>query len=404
MAGLIQRDVSFKEFEATVNQMVLTKRLTPEISKLKLADYKAVKGLREMSKELLALQGNNATPSSYAEALKRFVQAGAITPEEAAQLMQEYLALTGRAPSPAATGTAETEAFARLQQQVQAGAAPVAPPAAEFAAAAETQADTISTQERMNQLQNLMTAMSAQAGQLITAWQPPIMQHRAGSPDEKKNKNGKEADGTQASGNDAAGGDAAAGQVRPPPPPLIKSGTMIFAVLDTQANSDYPDSPIMATVVEGKYKGARLLGKLVTAKGVAGQMDRISLNFSMMNMEEWTHSKNITAYAIDPDTARTVMASDVNYHYLKRFGAIMATSFLQGYATAITTSGATGTTGTFGSSTTNPQLDPRQKIMVGLGQMGQQLGQATQQWINIPPTVRVDPGVGLGILFMADVT
>ncbi len=175
-------------------------------------------------------------------------------------------------------------------------------------------------------------------------------------------------------------------------------------MLDTAVNSDYPDTPVMATIVDGQFKSAKLLGKLMTAKNVAGQLDKVSLNFTLMNLDDWPASRTVTAYAIDPDTARLVMASQVDYHYAKRFGAIMATSFLQGYASAITTSGGTTTTGIFGTSTQSAALSPQQKIAVGLGQMGQTLGSTTQNYVNIPPTVKVDSGVGLGILFMADVT
>ena len=122
-----------------------------------------------------------------------------------------------------------------------------------------------------------------------------------------------------------------------------------------------------------------------------------------MNQDDCEKSKAVTAYAIDPDKARTALATSVNYHYLQRFGAIMATSFMQGYATAITNAG-TSTTGIFGTSTTHPSLSPSKSIAVGLGQVGTTLGTVTQNYVNIPPTVRVDSGVGLGILFMTDVS
>src|SRR5581483_9922846 len=130
---------------------------------------------------------------------------------------------------------------------------------------------------------------------------------------------------------------------------------------ETEANSDYPDAPIMATIVTGPLKGGKLMGKLHTTKGVAGQLDRITLQFQILNLDAWQASKPIDAYAIDPDNARMMLASHVDYHYLKRYGAIMATSFLQGYASAITTSSSTTNTGIFGTSTTHPELSPGQK-------------------------------------------
>ncbi len=52
---------------------------------------------------------------------------------------------------------------------------------------------------------------------------------------------------------------------------------------------------------------------------------------TIMNTEDWPSTKSVTAYAIDPDTAKTALATSVNNHYMTRFGATMATAFLQGY-------------------------------------------------------------------------
>jgi len=398
LTSMIQNNVALDDFKAAVAQLVTQQKLTPQIAQLKIGDYLRVKQLRDQQERLNALQANNASPSQYAEELQRAVNAGILTPDQAAQLMQEYESMLTR--SAGITPMAGTGAFAALQQKVAASAAtPISTGTPTQFTAAQTQAVQVSQEDQLARIQAIQAAMAGQAQQLINAWQPPVMEHKEGVFDSPKKKGeGKEGaqggDGSSASGAGAAGAGLA---------PMIKSGTIIFAVLDTAVNSDYPDSPVMATIVEGKYKGAKLLGKLRTTKSVSGQMDRVSLNFTLMNLDAWPKSKNVTAYAIDPDTARTVLASDVNYHYLQRFGAIMATSFLQGYATGITNEG-TSTTGIFGTSTAHPQLSPTNKIMVGLGQVGQTLGAATQNYINIPPTVRVDSGVSLGILFMSDVS
>lgn len=398
LSSLIQNNVPLDDYKTIVNQLLQEKKLTPEIAQLKIGDYEKVKKLREAQQQLADLQANNTSPTDYAEALKRLVAAGIITPEQAAQLLQEYQALTStRAASvPLAGGQ-----FGVLQQKVQEGASGEQAPlvTGDFA---QVQAQVVeeTAQDRQTRLDALMTAMTGQATQLISSWQPPIMQHREGTPDQPKGKHLGVGDelGIEGAGPGSGGLVGASSAA-----PLIKAGTIIFGVLDTAVNSDYPDSPIMVTIVEGKYKGAKLLGKITTTKGVSGQMDRVSLNFTLMNLDSWPKSKGVTAYAIDPDTARTVLASTVDYHYLMRYGAMIATSFLQGYSTAITNEGETSVN--FGTTTsTHPELSPSNKLMVGLGQVGQNLGTATQNYINRPPTVRVDSGVSLGILFMADVT
>lgn len=399
---MIKKNVAFADFEAAVAQMVEQKKLTPEISKLKLADYKKIKDLRDLAQRLGLLEANNASDSEYADELKRAVASGIISPQDAAMLLQEYQAL--RATNAATPIEANSEEFARLQQQLQQSQTGSVPTAAQFVAPTTTTTVTaepvVMDQDRAARIQALMTAMAGQAQQLVSAWEPPTMRHTGGPVEvEKKTTT------TTVTSSGARGPGGLVGPTTGPGsgPVLIKAGTILFGVLDTAVNSDYPDSPVLVTIVTGPLKGSRLLGKLTTAKNVAGQLDRVALNFTLMNFDAWPASKTVTAYAIDPDTARSVMASSVNYHYFKRFGAIMATSFLQGYSTAITNAG-TSTTGIFGTSTTHNELNPSSKIMVGLGQIGQNLGSLVQNWINIPPTVRVDSGVGLGILFMSDVT
>lgn len=402
IATAIQRNVTMDQFQTLINQLVQQNKLTPEIAKLKYADYKLIRGLRDEMQRLNDLQGNNATNSEYADELKKAVQAGILTPDQAKQLMQEYQAMTTRV-SPTGTLVANNQAtadFLKLQQAAQNAQAGEQVDNSQQFAAAQAEAETETAQDRKTRIDSMAMAMANQAQSLLVAWQPPVMEHKAGILE-------SQALAELASPKKLEGGPGSGGlngeNSAPQTPPLIKAGTVIFAVLDTTANSDYPDSPVMATVVDGKFKGAKLLGKLVTTKGVSGQQDRVSLNFTLMDTDAWITTKSINAFAIDPDTARTVMASQVDYHYLQRFGAIMATSFLQGYASAITNAG-TSTTGLGGTTSTHPELSPSNKLMVGLGQVGQTLGQVTQNYINIPPTVKVDAGVGLGILFMSDVT
>lgn len=398
---MIKQNVSLKDFTDTVNSLVQQNKLTPEIAKLKIADYQAVKGLRDASLSLGKLQANNASSTDYANELKKLVQAKAISSDQAATLMQEYLAATTHAPAGSAvTAKASSDEFAQLQQRIQQGATTSTQPvvsASDFTAA-QTENQQQLQQEQRDRIQTLLTAMADQAQSLVGAWQAPTMAHKAATADSLSPKGGAAAGAASASNKSGSATSSGTAEA-----PLIKAGTILFAVLDTEVNSDYPDSPVMATIVEGKYKGAKLLGKLVATKGVSGQLDRVSLNFTLMNQEDWLKSKTVTAYAIDPDKARTVLASSVNYHYLQRFGAIMATSFIQGYASAVTNAGSS-TTGIFGTSTSHPELSPANKVAVGIGQVGTALSNVTQNYVNIPPTVRVDSGVGLGILFMNDVS
>lgn len=361
------------------------------------ASCQKLNDLKAGAERLAQLQANNATPGAYADELKRMVQAGLISPDTAASLLQYYeaTAVPAAGTPTVSTSLPTTADFAKLQQAIQAQpvqTAQEAPAQAQFAAA-EEQSELASSQERQQRVQALQAAMAGQAQSLIAAWQPPKMVHLEGSPPKPAQTSVETKTVTKTTGKE---GEEAAGG--PTARPLIKSGTIYYGVLDTAVDSDYPDTPVLVTIVDGPYKGAKLLGKVNLAQG----MDRVSLNFNMMDMEAWPKTKAVNAFAIDPDTARTVMASSVDHHYLMRYGSLFASSFLQGYAQGVQNAG-TSTTGIFGTSTQNPKLSFGNNIAVALGQVGTTFNGVVQNYVNTPNTVKVNAGVGLGILFMSDV-
>ncbi len=414
------KDVPLNQYEATLTKFVTDGKMTPAVASKILALCRAQRtaigtsGLlgtmlakggaaADQAKRLLDLQANNASLSDYAEELKRAVAAGLLTPDEAASLLQQYQAMLTPFGTAAAPGTQTVvpgaEDFAKLQRALEerkpATTAPAVP--TEQFKEAVIQKQTESTVDQQQKVEQLQAAMLGQAQNLLASWRAPVMKHEGGE-SEKPPTAATGAEKT-AEAKAATGAAAETTEKGPPKRPLVKAGTIAYAVLQTTVDSDYPDTPIMATIVQGPLKGAKLLGKLALATG----KDKLSINFTQIDKDDWITTKNVSAFAIDPDTARTVMASNVDYHYLKRYGAIMATSFLSGYSSAITQAG-TSTTGIFGTSSEHPQLSPGNKIAVGLGQIGQNLTSIVQPYVNMPVTVKVNSGVGLGILFVSDVT
>jgi polyhydroxyalkanoate synthesis regulator phasin/type IV secretory pathway VirB10-like protein len=414
LTAMQDKNVSPEEYDAMLKRLVAEGKISPETAAMLSQQYRALRkaaatagpigelmanggASSDLAKRLLALQANNATREAYVAALKKAVAEGTISPDQAAALLKQYEAaitpINGLIPS--IDTTIPTAGFANLQRRVQESQAPSAPAEAEFTKP-QVVDRTAENQERLKRIQAYQTAMANQAQSLInTAWQVPTMRHMGGSFE------GMDAAGVNSTQVTLGSGstNAADKATKQPQTALIKSGTIIFAVLDTAVDSDYPDTPVMATLIEGPFKGARLLGKLALAQG----QDKLSLNFSMMDMEAWPTTKTISAFAIDPDTARTVMASEVDHHYMERWGTIMATSFLQGYSTAITNQG-TSTTGVFGTSTSHPELSAGSKFAVGLGQIGMNLNQIALQNLNRPTTVKITAGVGIGVLFTGEVT
>ncbi len=399
------RNVPVDDYKTMLDKLVASGKLTPAAAAKLLAEYKAQRmkagvtaGLEELmtkgglsadlAKQLLALQMNNALLGEYQRALQEAVRSGLITPEKAAELLKSYTSVKAAMSAPQrAEVVASSPAFAKLQENLANGssAATSHDDILQQFQTVSAQTQSLSAAEKAQRIQEMQAAMATQAQTLTTGWQPPTMTNKAGSaatPDKTMTDQEREA--------------LAKGTVKKRD--LIKAGTIFYAVLETAVNSDYPDTPVMATIVQGAFKGAKVLGKLRLASG----QDKVSLNFTQMDMDAWGSTKTISAFGVDPDTSRTVLASSVDYHYLKRYGSIIATSFLAGYANSITQAG-TSTTGIFGTSTSHAALSPTQKIAVGLGQVGTAMSTAVSPYFNTPNTVKINSGVGLGILFVASV-
>lgn len=198
--------------------------------------------------------------------------------------------------------------------------------------------------------------------------------------------------------NDPLKGNKPSG-IKPNPKLVIKAGTILFGVLDTSINSDEP-GPVLATVINGKFHGAKLLGSLKHEK----QQKTVSIEFNQMNVPKRLLSVGVSVVAIDPETARTALVSDVNHHYLLRYGSLFASSFIAGYGNAIQQQGSTTTVSPLTGATTTsyPPLNNRQIFLSALGQVGTQWAAATREYFQTPYTVTVDQGTSIGLLFMAD--
>jgi type IV secretory pathway VirB10-like protein len=180
----------------------------------------------------------------------------------------------------------------------------------------------------------------------------------------------------------------------------IKAGTILYGVLDTGINSD-EKSPILARIVTGEYKGAKLIGEFKKPANA----DRVVLQFSRLTLPEASVSFAVNIYAVDPDTARTALATDVDHHYLSRYGSLFAASFMEGYGKAIKDSGSvqTNNPGSNTTTTTSPNLSGSEQFFAALGTIGEKWSAETKTGFNRPTTVYVESGTSIGLLVMDDV-
>lgn len=179
-------------------------------------------------------------------------------------------------------------------------------------------------------------------------------------------------------------------------PAFVRAGSVVPAVMLTAINSDEP-GPVLAQIVTGPLKGARLIGQMVSSD------QRVVVQFSSLSMPGASQTFNISSFAIDPDTSRTGLATDVNNHYFLRYGLGLAAAFISGYGEAVQNSGSTTTTNTFGGTTTiMGDMTHKQIAESAFGKVGQKLGSELDKETNRAPTVTVASGTSIGVLFMAD--
>lgn len=178
---------------------------------------------------------------------------------------------------------------------------------------------------------------------------------------------------------------------------LDKAGTIYNAVLETAINSDEP-SPVLAKIVSGKFKGTRLIGKMVTSG------EKVVVEFKTASVPTKEKSLAISAIAIDPNSSRTGLASDVDRHYFLKYGVLLGAAFLGGYADALASQNTTTTQNADGSVLTKTgQLTDKQVTQQALGSVGKELANQTRSQVqSIKPTITVNAGSAIGVLLMED--
>jgi len=414
LKSLDAQGASAGDYAAALNRLVKGGKLTSAQAKKLLAAYKQKHHMRvsqaaladhladqlvgegklypEDAAVLKRLSAGNALPSKYATALSQLVKAGKLTPEQAQRLLSSYLAQ--RRDTVPSTGDAKMDELKQSQekQALQAAQEVLSQAQAEKAAKSAEQQNKLQ-EEQEKQLAMAETAVKAQALKLFDTWN--VVPQKMIKVKLSKQQEGKGSVTGQS--QEGASGGTGSSKASADQFPLIKAGTIMFGVLDTAVNSDRA-GPVMATIVSGKFKGAKLMGSL--SRTSDGQ--RVILSFNQFTMSNWPETISINAVAMNPDDAQVAIASSVDNHYLLRYGSLFGASFLKGYSEAITNAGST-TLGLGVIQTTHPKLGAKDRALVGLGEIGKNLGDVTRNIFNTPPTVRVNAGVGIGLLFMSDV-
>ncbi len=177
---------------------------------------------------------------------------------------------------------------------------------------------------------------------------------------------------------------------------LYPAGRIAYAQILTEANSDVP-GPVLAQIASGPLSGSRVLGTFQKRD------ELLTINFDTVIVDGV--SIEIEGVAIDPKTTLPAVATDVDHHYLMRIALPMAAAFVEGMASAISSSGLTTVT-VEGDvvAEESEETDSEQEVASGIEEAGQKLREILDETADdIEITVRVEAGTPIGILFLQPV-
>ena len=178
---------------------------------------------------------------------------------------------------------------------------------------------------------------------------------------------------------------------------IVPAGTIEYGQLLLEANTDAP-GPIMAQIVSGPLRGARLLGSFQSTD------EYLVLSFYTVVIDGIDYP--VEAVAIDPDTTLPGVITEIDHRYFKRVVLPMAAEFIEGLTEAISESGTTSvyiTDSAVTQSTSN--LNSREEVASGIAEAGDKLSEILDEEADATePMLRVASGTPLGILFMAPVS
>ena len=178
--------------------------------------------------------------------------------------------------------------------------------------------------------------------------------------------------------------------------PIIPAGKILYGRIINELNSDHP-GPVLAQAVGGKFDGVKFLGSFQRDHGaLVIKFDRVIYTDG--------ETDSIGAYAVSPGTKlRSGLATDVNHHYLYRYGALLGAAFLQGFGESAMYANSTSYPSTFGTPVIGFNgMTLLQQSEMGIGQAGMMLSGNAMNAFNRPTTVKVAANTPVGLMIVAE--
>ena len=182
--------------------------------------------------------------------------------------------------------------------------------------------------------------------------------------------------------------EVSAGSVR------ISAGTVLYGETLNAADSDNP-APIVVEVSQGSNKGLRLVGRgTATAYG-----EGFAIEFdTLVNLDG--AMQPVSAIGLDGYDGGLAVASGKDLRIFERYGPILASSFIAGYARSAARTGSTTVVANGTAIVANEKPTSKEHLYSALGEAGGHLATDLAAIAPKGPKIILEAGHPIGILFV----
>ena len=175
------------------------------------------------------------------------------------------------------------------------------------------------------------------------------------------------------------------------------AGDITFAVILNGSDTDTP-GPVVAKLVKGPLKGARLLGSFAPNRETTAMI----VQFDRVILPDGTNLET-SAYALDSKDATLAVRSSYSGRYLERYGPKLAGAFVAGLGTALANTGTTVVGTNSATVITSREQTTKEALYAGAAGVGNQLASEISDLGPSGPVVRLSAGKLIGVLFTENV-
>lgn len=178
----------------------------------------------------------------------------------------------------------------------------------------------------------------------------------------------------------------------------IPTGTMLYGQIKADINSDYPGQ-IKVSIMGGPLDQSLLLGSYAVPfiEDAYRPRDKIQLVLNQMVYKRNTIAVN--AVGLDTRTMTDYLSGEVDYHYVTRWGGLIAANVLKGIGKAVATAGSTPSQDGGGLVYQQPITATADQLKVAAGEVGSELSTIARQQFDRPPTITKNQGEMIAIFF-----